>query len=101
MPETLGKMDMSGKHSSGINKSEGSISTKYLSVNNTCHVMKKPKPAKSGAWRKVTGDVSVPAAAARIIAADFYAAPTDSLLPLKIQQRLPAAAASSKAALRQ
>ena len=38
-----------------------------------------------------TMDVSVRAAAAGIIAADFYAAPTDSLLQLKIQQRLPAA----------
>ena len=38
-----------------------------------------------------TLDVSVWAAAAGIIAADFYAAPTDSLLPMKIRQRLPAA----------
>ena len=37
-------------------------------------------------------EVSVRAAAAEIIAADFYAAPTDSLLPKKF--------GSSKAALR-
>ena len=38
-----------------------------------------------------TKDVSVRAAAAGIIASDFYAALTDSVLPLKIRQRLPAA----------
>jgi len=44
----------------------------------------------------VTMEVSVRAAAAEIIAADFYAAPTDSLLPKKKSE----AAAGSKAALR-
>ena len=43
----------------------------------------------------ITQEVSVRAAAAEIIAADFYAAPTDSLLP-----KNSAAAAGSKTSLR-
>jgi len=44
-------------------------------------------------------DVSVRAAAAGIIAADFYAVPTDSVLPLKIRQRLWAARQQSDSRL--